>query len=225
MNKVLYISFSLLVLYNFLSAQNGVKLGFKSGYSLATQYGILEPDIPYDVDVAYRHGLAGGFMLYYPITETFGLQQEFLYVQKGSREDILLKDRPINTHTEYDLNYFEMPMLMRLAFARVKNFNIYLSTGFSMSILLNGEYRLSGTVEMDEGLISFKDTNKIDGVDIFDFGFLYGAGIDWMLWEKKFFFEYRYTIDWITLMLPTAEGEPPAPLRNMNYIFAVGFYL
>jgi hypothetical protein len=203
----------------------GVKIGFKAGYSLASQYGILEPDIPYKVDVDSRHGVAGALLIYFPITESFGIQQEYLFVQKGSREDIELKDRPIITRTEYDLNYFELPISMRLAFARIKKCNIYMSSGFSMSILLGGEYRLSGTVEINDELATFEDTNKIDSIDLFDFGFLYGAGVDCQLFGKKCFLEYRYTIDWNTLMMPTAEGEDPAPLRNMNYVFALGFYL
>jgi hypothetical protein len=225
MIKMLYVLFFLLLQNTFLLAQNGVKFGFRAGYSMATQYGILVPDIPYTVDVHYRHGLAGGLLIYYPITESFGMQQEFLYVQKGSMEDIDLIDRPIKTHTEYDLNYFEIPIVMRYSFAKVKNCTIYGCSGFTLSIFLNGEYRLSGVVELEGVPISFSDTNEIKGVDTFDYGFLYGAGVDCMLFGKQCFFEYRFTIGWNTLMMPTAEGEEPAPLRNQDYLFTIGLYL
>ena len=99
MKKMLYTCLFLLFLTNtFLFAQNGIKFGFRAGYSMATQYGIDEPDIPYTVNVQYRHGFSGGLLMYFPVTEFFGMQQEFLYVQKGSREDIDLKDQPIKTH-------------------------------------------------------------------------------------------------------------------------------
>jgi len=225
MKRMLCTCLFLLLLLNVLPAQNGVKFGFRAGYSLSTQYGIHVPDIPYTVDVQYRHGLSGGLLVYFPVTDTFGLQQEFLYVQKGSLEDIDLKDRPIKTHTEYDLNYFEIPIVLRLTFARVKSYNIYLSSGFALSILLNGEYRLSGVAEIDGVPISFSDTNKIKGVDIFDYGFLYGAGVDSQLFGKRCFFAYRFTIGWNTLMMPTVEGEEPVPLRNQNYMFTLGLYL
>jgi len=214
----------LLLICNPLSAQKGIRFGVRAGYSMATQYGIIEPDIPYTVDVFYRHGLAGGLLIYYPITDSFGMQQEFLYVQKGSIEDIVLKDRPINTHTEYDLNYFEIPIVMRYAFIRVGDFTLYGCSGYTLSILLNGEYRLSGVAEINGIPVSFTDVNKIDGLDIFDYGFLYGAGVDTKLFGKQCFFEYRFTIGWNTLMMPTAEGEDPAPLRNQDYIFTLGMY-
>lgn len=224
--RMLYALLSLLLFQNtFLMAQQGVKFGLRAGYSMATQYGIIEPDIPYDVKVFYRHGLTGGLFIYYPVTESFGVQQEFLYVQKGSAEDIALKDRPINTRTEYDINYFEIPVVMRLTFAHVKSCKIYLSSGFALSILLNGEYRLSGVVDFEGASLTFSDTHKIDGIDIFDYGFLYGGGLEGNLFGKKCFFEYRFTIGWNTLMMPTVKGEAPAPLRNQDYIFTVGFYL
>jgi len=225
MKRMLFACIFLMVLmHNVLSAQNGVRFGLRAGYSMATQYGIHTPDIPYTVDVFYRHGLAGGLLIYYPITESFGMQQEFLYVQKGSLEDIDLKDRPIYTHTEYDLNYFEIPIVMRYSFLRLGKCTIYGCSGFALSILLNGEYRLSGIAEVDGIPVNFSDTNKIEGVDIFDYGFLYGAGVDCILFGKQCFFEYRFTIGWNILMMPTAEGEDPAPLRNQDYIFTLGMY-
>lgn len=226
MKRMLYFClFSLILLNNVLFAQKGVKFGFRAGYSMATQYGILAPDIPYSVDVHYRHGLSGGLLIYYPITDSFGMQQEFLYIQKGSIEDIKLLDQPIDTHTEYDLNYFEIPIVMRYAFLKVKNCTIYGSSGFALSILLNGEYRLSGTIDFDGVPVRFADKNKIKGLDIFDYGFLYGAGVECQLLGKPCFFEYRFTIGWNILMMPTAEGEEPAPLRNQDYLFTIGFYL
>ncbi|MDZ7722620.1 MAG: porin family protein [candidate division KSB1 bacterium] len=215
----------LLILHNPVSAQKGVKFGFRAGYSMATQYGILAPDLPYSVDVYYRHGLAGGLLIYYPITESFGMQQEFLFVQKGSREDIDLKDRPINTRTEYDLNYFEIPMLIRYSFAQMGDFTLYGSSGFVLSILLNGDYRLSGVAKVDGVPVSFYDVNKIKGIDVFDYAFLYGAGVESTILGKECFFEYRFTIGWNVLMMPTAEGEDPAPLRNLDYMFTIGMYL
>lgn len=208
-----------------LAAQEGVKFGFRGGYSMATQYGILEPDIPYTVDVFFRHGLGGGLLIYYPITNSFGIQQEFLYVQKGSREDIDLLDRPIFSHTEYDLSYFEIPVIMRYAFLSLGEYTVFGTSGFALSILLDGEYRLSGVAEINGETANFSDTNVIEGIDIFDFGFVYGAGVERELLGRQTFFEYRFTIDWNTLMMPTAEGEEPAPLRNQNYLFTLGFYL
>jgi len=192
---------------------------------MATQYGILEPDIPYSVDVFFRHGGGGGLLVYYPITPTFGVQQEFLFVHKGSREDIQLLDRPIFTRTEYDLSYFELPMSIRYTFAQLGETTFFGASGFALSILLGGEYRLSGVADINGTPADFSDTNALDGIDLFDFAFLYGAGVERDLLGRRSFFEYRFTIGWNTLMMPTAEGEDPAPLRNQNYLFTFGFYI
>jgi hypothetical protein len=205
-------------------SQQSPRLGIRGGYSAATQYGVLEPDSPYDVKVFFRHGIAAGLLIYYPITDAFGVQQEFLLVQKGSVEDIDLKDRPIYTHTEYDLSYLELPMMMRYTFARSGGFTFFGTSGFALSILLGGQYRLSGVAEIEDLPVTFSDSKAIEGVDMFDYAFLYGAGVERDLFGKTGYFEYRFTIGWNTLMMPTAEGEEPAPLRNLNYMFTCGLY-
>jgi hypothetical protein len=227
MKKIIYTLLFLFPLLNSsLSAQTGVRFGVKGGYSLSTQYGIKVPNIPYSVETHYRHGLAGGIMVYFPITESFGIQQEFLYVTKGSSEDITMNAQPIKTHTVYNLNYFELPFVFRYTFVKLGNFKIYGSCGFALSILLNGESKLDGTVDMGGGtLIPFSESTKLEGVDIFDYGFLYGAGLNFNLFKKNCFFDYRFNIGWNTLMMPTSAGQDPAPLRNQDYTFTLGIYL
>ncbi len=227
MKKVIYTLLLVTLFLNSpLSAQTGVRFGLKGGYSLSTQYGINIPDIPYTVDSYYRHGVTGGVLIYYPITESFGVQQEFLYVTKGSEEDISMNTLPVKTHTEYNLNYFELPFLFRYTFVKFGNFGIYGSSGFALSILLNGDSKLDGTVDIGGGnLISFSESTNLEGVDIFDYGFLYGAGLDFKLFKKDCFFDYRFNIGWNTLMMPTSAGQDPAPLRNQGYTFTLGLYL
>jgi hypothetical protein len=78
---------------------------------------------------------------------------------------------------------------------------------------------------VDGGLVQFRYSDEIRGLDIFDYGFLYGLGIEFPLLGKDCFFGYRFTIGWNTLDMPTFPGEDPAPLRNQNYSFALGVYL
>jgi len=213
-----------LLLNSSLSAQTGVRFGIKGGYSMATQYGIDAPGIPYTVDSHYRHGMVGGIVVCFPITESFVVQQEILYVMKGSREDISMDVPPLKSHTEYDLDYLELPFVFRYTFVKLGNFKIYGSSGFSLSILLNGKSELSGVVEMGGTKIPLTRSTKLEGVDTFDYSFLYGAGLDFDLLGKECFFEYRFTIGWNTLMMPTSAGQDPAPLRNQDYIFTLGMY-
>jgi hypothetical protein len=212
--------------FNFsLSAQTGVRFGVKGGYSLGTQYGITPADNTYTVDSDHRNGFAGGVFAYFPITGSVGIQQEFLYAMKGSRQNVTI-DVPfeVNTVSEYDLNYFEMPIVIKYKFVKIKNFGIYGSTGIALSLLMNGEYSITSTINMGGPPIIAEESGNMKGLDTFDYSFVFGAGTDFKLLNKDFFIEYRMTIGWNTLAMPNASGADPVPLRNQDYIFGVGMY-
>ena len=226
MKKIIYALLPLALLFNSsLSAQTGVRFGLKAGYSMATQYGISPADNTYMVDTHGRNGFAGGVFAYFPITESVGIQQEFLYAMKGSRQNVTI-NTPVNINTvsEYDLNYFEMPIIIKYKFVNIKNFGIYGSTGIALSLLMNGEYRITSTINMGGPPIIAEESGNMKGLDTFDYSFVYGAGTDFKLLNKDFFVEYRMTVGWNTLAMPNASGADPVPLRNQDYIFAVGMY-
>lgn len=205
-----------------VQAQTGIRFGVKAGYSLGLQYGILPKDNPYDVDSDSRHGFSGGILLYFPITDAFGVQQEFLYTNKGSTQNVSIDEPYFSTSSQYKLNYFEMPILFRYTFIKIGDVGIFGSTGFGLSMLLGGEYRTDGVIEIDEFDIPFEETGDTEGLDTFDYSFLYGLGVHFNLFNQQCFFNYRQTIGWNTLMMPTFGTEEPAPLRNQAYTFTLG---
>ncbi len=227
MKKTVLILFLLFFLENAFSQteQTGVRFGFKAGYSLAAQYGVTPKDMPYNVDSEYRHGFAGGVFAYFPITKAFGVQQEFLYVMKGSTQNITMKEQPVSASSKYKLSYFELPLMFRYTFVRLGDVGLYASSGFALSVLIDGAYDVAGVANMGEGEASFGESGDMKGVDKFDYSFLYGAGANFKLLRKDCFFEYRFTIGWNELMMPTFGEGNPAPLRNQDYIFTLGMYL
>ncbi len=59
-------------------------------------------DNAYTVDSHGRNGFAGGLSLCFPITGAAGIQQEFLYAMKGSRQDVT-----INSHRHFfDIGFY-----------------------------------------------------------------------------------------------------------------------
>ena len=42
--------------------------------------------------------------------------------------------------------------------------------------------------------------------------------------KQDFFFDVRMTVGWNTLQMPNAKGADPVPLRNQDYVFALGIY-
>jgi hypothetical protein len=226
MKKLIYSLLFLSVLLNSsLSAQTGVRFGLKGGYSLATQYGITPADETYIVDTESRRGFAGGIFVYFPVTESVGIQQELLYAMKGSRQNVTITDPvSINTVSEYDLNYFEMPILLRYTFVKIRNVGIYGSTGIALSLLINGDYNITSTVNLGGPPIISEESGDMKGLDTFDYSFIYGAGANFKLLNKDFFLEYRMTIGWNTLAMPNVTGAPPVPLRNQDYVFTLGMF-
>jgi len=208
-----------------VNAQTGIRFGLKAGYSLATQYGITPAENIYTVDSKSRNGFAGGILLYIPITESVGIQQELLYAMKGSRQDVTISE-PVNVNTvsEYNLNYFEMPMIIKYRFVKIKNFGIYGTTGIALSLLLNGDYDITSTINAGGPPVIVPDSGDMKGLDTFDYSFAYGAGTDFKLLNKDFFFDVRMTVGWNTLQMPNASGADPVPLRNQDYVFALGMY-
>lgn len=115
-----------------------------------------------------------------------------------------------------------MPILFRYTFIKIGDFGIYGSTGFGLSMLLGGEYTTNGEIEIEEFDVPFTESGNTDGLDTFDYSFLYGLGVHFNLLNQQFFFNYRQTIGWNTLMMPTFGSEEPAPLRNQAYTFTLG---
>lgn len=219
---VLFLSLSFM---GSLHAQTGARLGLKAGYSLATQYGIAPADNTFVVDTHGRNGFAGGVFVYYPITESVGIQQELLYAMKGSRQSVTITTPfNVNTVSEYALNYFELPITIKYRFVNIKDVKIYGSTGIALSLLMNGKYNITSTINMGGPPTILKESGDMKGLDTFDYSFVYGAGADFKLLNKDFFIEYRMTIGWNILAMPNASGADPVPLRNQDYIFAVGMY-
>jgi hypothetical protein len=208
-----------------VDAQTGVRFGLKTGYSLALQYGITPADNTFKVDTHSRNGFAGGVFAYFPITESVGIQQELLYAMKGSRQNVTITTPVnINTVSEYNLNYFEMPIVIKYKFVKIKNLGIYGSAGIALSLLMNGEYNIISTINMGGPPIIVEESGNMKGLDTFDYSFVYGAGTDFKFLNKDFFIEYRMTVGWNTLAMPNASGADPVPLRNQDYIFGVGMY-
>ena len=218
--------FLALLFYGSISAQTGARFGLKTGLSLATQYGITPADDIYKVETSSRKAFAGGIFVYFPITESVGIQQELLYAMKGSGQDVTTTTPfNINTVSEYKLNYFEMPIVIKYKFVNIKNIGIYGSAGIALSLLINGEYNITSTINTGAPpLIVTEESGDMEGIDTFDYSFVYGAGADFKLLKKDFFFEYRMTVGWNTLAMPNASGADPVPLRNQDYIFALGMY-
>ncbi len=211
-----------------LYSQTGIEFGVRASYNIGTQCGSMGSGGDYEIDPGARQGLSGGIIFSFPITDNFSIQHEFIYSQKGSRQDVSLTE-PTKLHTisDYHLDYFELPVALKYKFARIRNVEFYGSSGFVYSMLLDSKYNVKGSVHIPITPGTFQEvpieeSGEIEDVDSYDFSFIYGVGADFKILTQKCFLEYRQIIGWNTLMMPTVEGGEDVPLRNMTYSISLG---
>jgi hypothetical protein len=216
-------------------APRGPAAGVKAGLSLSQHYGTRERDAEYEVSSRWRTSFAAGATLLLPITERFGLQHEVVYVRKGSRQRIGVEvlDVPAVLEVTYDLEYVEIPVLLRYAWRLPGRPGVYGLSGFALSLKTAGHYALSGSVDDGEQVVPLRADAGVPEVDGFDYSFVYGMGAEWPVGGRTVELEYRFTIGWNPLPMPTYAcvpfgdeeiliDNPPVPLRNQSHWVTLG---
>lgn len=213
----------------------GVSFGFKGGLALAQHQGTTPRGMQYTVDSTGRRDVAAGIFLVLPVSDRLQFQQEILYVRKGSRQDIGVEifDVPAILHVSYDMDYLEIPVLMRYLWTRGRTVDVYSLAGFGFGLKINDRYRLSGLVDDGTETIPLSADSDMSEVDMFDFHFSYGVGLETPLGGRRLLLEYRYDLSLDALPLPTYADVPfgeetvrvdndPVPLRNQTHMLMLG---
>ncbi len=222
-----------------LSADLGVaelSFGLKAGISFAQHVGTEERDMDYEVSSSWRVGLAAGLFLEFPITSRFSIQQELLYVQKGSSQDIGVDILEIPTvlHVTYDMDYIEIPVLLRLSWVKWERGDLFGMAGTVLALKVKDRYRLEGSVTDGVETVPLYADSDMSEVDMFDFGLAYGLGLEFPFLGRAAVLEYRFTMGMNTLEMPTYAYVPfgddeelidnePVPLKNQNHFVVFGF--
>ena len=212
-----------------------ISVGFKGGYALAQHQGTMPRDSEYEVASSVRHGLAAGVTLTLPVTRRLLLQQEVLYVQKGSRQQVGVDifDIPTVLDVSYDMDYLEIPLLLRYQWRIDRGLDIYSLAGSGFALKVHDRYRLSGEVSDGVETIPLTADSDMSEVDLFDFLFTYGVGVELPAGGRRLLLEYRYDLSLQQLPLPTWAEVPfgdetvrvdndPVPLRNQCHMLLVG---
>lgn len=212
-----------------------VTFGLKVGFSLAQHSGTEERDAQYKVSSQWREGFAVGAFLYLPVTSRFGLQQELFFVQRGSRQDIAVEilDIPTVLHVTYNMDYVEIPVLLKFAWLRWNHNAIFSLAGTAISFKVRDHYTLDGEIDDGNETVPLYADSDMSEVEMFDYSFIYGLGLDFTLLRIQFLLEYRFVIGWNSLAMPTYAYVPfgdeeilidndPVPLKNQNHLLLLG---
>ena len=164
-------------------------IGVKAGLNLADAYGDDVDDImsfagALGVDKQVRVGAVGGlFMSYAPIS-WFSIQPELLYSQKG------VKLEWFGAEAVAKLDYIEIPVLAKLniPIGAVKP-NIFVGPAFAFNIVARGTVDVGGTTVVSGSL---KDAGA--DIEAFDFGLVFGGGVDFEVGSVLVTLDGRYTL-------------------------------
>ena len=216
----------------------GFSAGLKLGGTFAQHVGTEERASEYEVSSGWRTGFCGGAFVLWPITSRFGLQQEVAFSQRGSRQDIEVDilELPTVLHVTYDMSYMDIPVLLRYTLFRGGRTNFYTVAGTAMSLMLDGRYTLEGLLDDGSEQVPLTADADLSEVDMFDFSIVYGAGLDFSLAGLGLLAEYRFTMGWNTLYMPTYAYVPfedslilvdnePVPLKNQSHALMLGIRL
>lgn len=211
-------------------------LAIRAGLSFSEHYGTEERGQEYKVSSHRRRSGVAAISLHLPVTERFGLQQEVCYVRKGSRQDIGVKilEIPTTLNVTYDLDYIEIPALLRFEWRSSRRPSLYSLSGGALSLVVHDRYRLRGEVSDGEQTVPLRADADMREVSVFDFNFVYGFGSEFTWTGLDLALEYRFAIGWNELRLPTYAYIPfgdeellvenaPVPLRNQSHWLTVGY--
>jgi hypothetical protein len=223
----------ILLLYCSLAlAQAPLSWGAKIGMNLSQHYGTKVDEQEYDVKTGLRPGIIAGVAVDFAANDNLSLCFEALYSMKGSKETIRIKkilidevleelDRPAEMKVKYYLDYFEMPVLFKLKTLDTRYFDLQAIVGSAMSLKVKGDYELNGVIWFPEGDGEYSEVpiqadSNLSYVNMFDFSFIYGGALDLKL-KIPLSLEYRFTLGWDYLNLPTYESFEAVKLRNQAW--------
>lgn len=212
-----------------------LSLGLKLGGAFAQHVGTEERDSEYEVSSGWRTGFSAGAFVLWPVTSRFGLQQEIVYAQRGSRQDIEVDILEIPTvlHVTYDLSYIDIPVLIRYSLLQWQGGDVYTLAGTAMSLRIDDRYTLEGVLDDGEESVPLTADDDMSEVDMFDFAMVYGTGAGFEAAGLDMLVEYRFMMSWNTLSMPTYAYVPfedslilvdnePVPLKNQSHALMLG---
>jgi hypothetical protein len=203
----------LLVFAVAISAQAGGGItakGIKAGVNIAGVGGKDSDDTHKS-----RTAFVGGGFLTYAFSPALALQPELLYSQKGHKWD---DDQGCKGTVKYD--YLEIPVLLKYMFQLQGATTPSLYAGLAPAFLLSAKEEWEnpdggyGLLLTDSGTTDVKDDTKS-----FDFGLVFGGGIDFAVGSGLLMFDVRYTMG----MTKVDDSEDKLDMKNKAITIMVGY--
>lgn len=172
--------------------------GIRGGLNLAKFHG---DDANFEaVSPKNRTGFCGGAFVAFRLAESFFIQPEVLYTQKGARYEESGEELTVA------LDYVEVPLLFKARFG---------SGGARPSLFAgpSAAFKIRSQLEFDG------EKEEVEEVKGTEFGIVAGAGLDLAAGSGAFVIDARYT--WgLTTVLDSSES---ADVKNGVWSFSIGY--
>lgn len=193
-----------ILMLNTASAQTTVAIGGKVGYSGSQFSG----DDVGSLDI--RNTVAGGLFVNIAPISFLSFQPELLFRQKGAVNN----RSALNIREEYKLNYFEVPLLLKLRIPIAKVFYPNIFGGPYYAFNTSASYR---AVQTDSGVAMDRDVN----VKRSDYGGIVGAGLDVELKFLMLSLDVRYGMG--GTKIDDSDDALDLKNRDLTVMAGVGF--
>jgi opacity protein-like surface antigen len=194
-------------------AEARFRFGLTGGASVASHWSPREKDVFYEVDTRFLNGTSLGALAEIDLSGRFAVRAECSAVQKGAVHDISIPGFFLGAmRAEYRFRYLEFPVQLETRLLRRGRFTLHSDGGFYAASVRSARYVLSNAVF---GVIA----QDLAVRERWDFGFLFGAGIETALSKVRIGAAYRYSMGFRDVSLPTGPGLGEIQLRNQCYQF------
>ena len=186
--------------------------GIKAGVNIAGHYGD-------DTDEHHssRTAFAGGGFLRYAFAPAWVLQTELLYSQKGYEWD--------DGHSKWTgkFDYLEIPILMTYMFQLEGSTTPGLYAGISPAFLMSAKEEWEYNNGNDYGVAALLGDSGSEDVkddsNSFDFGLVFGGGVDFAVGNGLLIFDVRYTMG----MTKVYDTEDDWDIKNKAFTILAGY--
>ncbi len=220
-NRFLLIPVALLIVFSGTDAKAGeIKYGAKAGMILSA---ISQTPIEWEEEKSLKPGFTGGVFLNYAINESFSLQPELLYTQKGVGGS--LYEGIINVDLTASFDYFELPVLAIYAFSTKGDLKPFIYGGPGFAYNLSSELEVSALIF--SGAIDFSSLTHTT-----DFIFVAGAGFEYTLGGGTLILDARFQLGFTNVLLSgdfeingSTQTISEDDFKNFGFALMVGYGL